>query len=62
MKDYDNTKETIYIMYFDANNLYGMAMTEYLPYGGFEWLTEKKINNFDLSPIRKIVLKDIFYK
>ena len=23
MKDYDNTKETIYIMFFDANNLYG---------------------------------------
>ena len=27
MKDYDNTEETIYIMYFDANNLYGWAMT-----------------------------------
>ena len=36
MKDYDNTEETIYITYFDANNLYGSAMTEYLPYGGFE--------------------------
>ena len=36
MKDYDNTEENIYIMYFDANNLYGSAMTKYLPYGGFE--------------------------
>ena len=42
MKDYDNTKETSYIMYFDENNLCGSAMTEYLPYGGF-----------DLSSIRK---------
>ena len=23
MKNYDNTKENIFIMYFDANNLYG---------------------------------------
>ena len=53
MKDYDNTEETIYIMYFDANNLYGSAMTEYLLYGGFEWITEEEINNFDFSSVRK---------
>ena len=40
-------------MYFDVNNLYGSAMTEYLPYGGFEWMTEEEINNFDLSSNRK---------
>ena len=53
MKDYDNTEEITYIMYFDANNLYGSAMTEYFPYSGFEWMTEEEINNFDLSSIRK---------
>ena len=53
MKDYDNTEETIYIMYFDANNLYGSTMTECLPYGGFEWMTKEEINNFDLNSIKK---------
>ena len=31
---------TKYIMYIDANNLYGWAMIQYLPTGGFKWLTE----------------------
>ena len=30
-------------MYLHANNLYGWAMMQYLPYGGFRWLTEKQI-------------------
>ena len=28
MKNYDNTKESIFIMCFDANNLYGWAMIQ----------------------------------
>ena len=31
------------------NNLYGWAMSEYLPYGGFEWL--KNANGFDVNSI-----------
>ncbi|GBN18465.1 hypothetical protein AVEN_78486-1 [Araneus ventricosus] len=37
MKDYDKTKESNYLMYLDANNLYGLAMSQFLPYGGFKW-------------------------
>ena len=38
MDDYDPKKQSTFISYFDMNNLYGWAMSEYLPYGGFKWL------------------------
>ena len=38
MKNYDPTKSSIYISYLDMNNLYGWAMSGYLPYGGLKWL------------------------
>ena len=43
MKSYDDTKDSKYIMYLDANNLYGLAMSQYLPTGGFKWLD--KVDN-----------------
>ena len=36
MKCYDSSKESKYIMYLDANNLYGWTMSQYLPYKGFK--------------------------
>ena len=38
MKNYDPTKSSKYRTYLDENNLYGWAMSEYLPYSGFKWL------------------------
>ena len=40
--DYDETKPKVYIRYLDVNNLYGGAMSKYLPYGGFKWVKVNK--------------------
>ena len=49
MKKYDEKAPSKYIMYLDANNLYGWAMSQYLPTGSFKWLTEKQINDLNLA-------------
>ncbi|CAB4013255.1 Gastrula zinc finger [Paramuricea clavata] len=43
MSDYDPEKPSSYIMYLDANNLYGHAMSEELPYGKFRWIDVDKV-------------------
>lgn len=35
LADYDKTNPSTFIMYWDANNQYGKAMSDPLPYGGF---------------------------
>ena len=37
MKNYNKKKPSTYIMYLDANNLYGWGMSQYLPIGNFEY-------------------------
>ena len=38
MKNYDPKKESTFIQYLDANNLYGWAMSQNLPTHGFKWM------------------------
>ena len=45
MKCYDNSKESKYITYLDANNLYGWAMSRFLPYSGFKLLNQKLVSD-----------------
>ena len=40
MNDYNKNKESSYIQYLDANDLYGMAMSEKLPIKGFKWMVD----------------------
>ena len=49
MKDYDSKKLSTFITYLDMNNLYGWAMSEYLPSGGFKWL--KNVDGFDVNSV-----------
>ena len=51
MNDYDPKKPSTFISYLDMNNLYGWAMSEYLPYEGFKWL--KNVDKFDVMSINE---------
>ena len=51
VKGYDASKGDIFIMYFDANNLYGWAMMQYLPYGGFKWMNKEEIDDFHFTSV-----------
>ena len=46
MSKHNNNEPSKYIMYLDANNLYGWAMCQHLPTGGFKWLTEEQIKRW----------------
>ena len=49
MKNYDQKTPSKYIMYLDANNLYGWAMSQYLPTGNFKWLSQNQIEKTNLG-------------
>ena len=52
MKNYDTNKESLYLMYLDANNLYGYGMSQKLPVNGFKW--KKSVSKFDEDFINKL--------
>ena len=65
INDYHPKKPSTFISYFDMNNLYGWAMSEYVPYEGFKWL--KNVDKFDVmsinekSPIGYLLEVDVEY-
>ena len=56
MKNYDATKVSSYLMYFDVNSLYSWAMCNPLPIGGFKWVDVKDKNKYMKN---KIIIKNI---
>ena len=40
-------------MYLETNSFYGWAMSQYLPYGNFKWMSEIEINKSDLASIKE---------
>ena len=46
MSEYDSSLESSYLMYLDANNLYGWAMCQELPISDFRW---GNVQNFSLD-------------
>ena len=68
IKNYDQNKESLYIQYLDANNLYGWAMSQKLPVDGFKWkenilkFNEDFIKNYDEDSNKGYILKvDVEY-
>ena len=53
IKENDEKAPSKHIMYLDANNLYGWAMSQYLPTGNFKWITDKEISKIDLGKYKK---------
>ena len=57
MKNYDKNKKYLYLIYLDANNLYGWAMPQKLTIGSFKWvknesvIDEEFIKNYDNDSI-----------
>ena len=47
VKYYDESKESLYLNYWNVNNLYGWAMSQKLPVNNFEWIEETSQFNKD---------------
>ena len=47
MKDYDKNKESLYLQYWDVNNLYVWAMSQNLPVNNIEWIKDTSQFNED---------------
>ncbi len=65
LPDYDETKESPYVLYADANNLYGHSLSEPLTYGGLELDTkttlEEVLETADDAPTGYTVEVDITF-
>ena len=50
-ENYDLKKPSTFVTYLDMTNVYGWAMSEYLPFGEFKWL--KNVDAFNVNSINE---------
>ena len=43
LKSYDPKQQSKHIIYVDANNLYGCAMSKFLPTSDFKWIDPERV-------------------
>ena len=60
--DYDKEKPEKYIIYLDMNNLYGCAMSQYLPYANSKWVKnidkiKQKLMNIKINSLAGCILE-----
>ena len=68
MENYDKNKESSYVHYIDANNLYGWAMSQKFPVLNFKWvedvsrINEEVIKNYNENSSKGYILEvDVKY-
>ena len=47
MKNYNKDIMSSYLLYLDANNLYGWAMSQKLPVNGLKWIEKSRLTRFN---------------
>ena len=52
MYDYNPKRPSTFISYIDMKNVFGRAMSEYLPQEYFKW--QKNIDEFDITSMKKV--------
>ena len=59
LKSYDQKQESKHIIYFDENNLYGYAMSRFLPKCSFKWIDPKEFhfNKYTSNSLRECILE-----
>ena len=59
LKFYDPKQELKHIIYLDENNLYGYAMSKFLPTSEFKWIDPKEfdLNKYTKNSSKRCVLK-----
>ena len=50
VEDFNINEPTNYLMYWDANNLYGWAMSQHLPYEGLRFVEDVSLDNILQTP------------